>query len=110
MMPRKKSEIEESTIAEQGATEAPAEDSGSGEQVNTAEAVPTDKPKRTSARKPKSTPEAAPAPAADSDVRSRRKVRQGRVVSDKMTQTIVVAIDTAFRHPIYGKTIRRTTK
>jgi small subunit ribosomal protein S17 len=27
-----------------------------------------------------------------------------------MRQTVVVAIETMFRHPLYGKTIRRTTK
>ena len=114
-MPRKKSEIEESTTAEQGITEAAADESGGVEQVNTAEpaaadTAPADKPKRPAARKAKSASETAPPPAAEGEARSRRKIRQGRVVSDKMTQTIVVAIDTAFRHPIYGKTIRRTTK
>jgi len=34
----------------------------------------------------------------------------GRVISDKMDKTVVVAIETMVRHPLYGKTIRRTTK
>ena len=42
--------------------------------------------------------------------RGRRKVRSGLVVSDKMDKTIVVAIETLMRHPLYGKIIRRTTK
>ena len=42
--------------------------------------------------------------------RGRRKVRIGRVVSDKMDKTIVVAVETKVRHPLYGKTINRTTK
>ena len=42
--------------------------------------------------------------------RGRRKVRSGRVVSDKMDQTIVVAIESLVRHPLYGRTVRRTTK
>ncbi len=42
--------------------------------------------------------------------RGRRKTRIGRVVSDKMEQTVVVAIETMVRHPLYGKIIRRTTK
>ena len=42
--------------------------------------------------------------------RSRRKVRSGRVVSDKMDKTVVVAIDTLVRHPLYGRIVRRTTK
>jgi len=34
----------------------------------------------------------------------------GRVVSDKMDQTIAVAIPRVVKHPIYGKYLRRTTK
>ncbi|MEP6754055.1 MAG: 30S ribosomal protein S17 [Chthonomonadales bacterium] len=44
------------------------------------------------------------------EVRGRRKVRQGVVVSDKMNQTVVVAIAQIIRHPLYGKTMRRTKK
>lgn len=39
-----------------------------------------------------------------------RKNRIGKVVSDKMEKTIVVAIETKVRHPLYGKTVNRTTK
>lgn len=42
--------------------------------------------------------------------RARRKVRSGRVVSDKMEKTVVVAVETLVRHPLYGRIIRRTTK
>lgn len=42
--------------------------------------------------------------------RGLRKVRIGKVVSDKMDKTIVVAIETKVRHPLYGKTVNRTTK
>ncbi|MBA1336397.1 MAG: SSU ribosomal protein S17p (S11e) [Firmicutes bacterium] len=42
--------------------------------------------------------------------RGNRKVRIGRVVSDKMEKTIVVAVETIVRHPLYGKSIKRTTK
>jgi len=42
--------------------------------------------------------------------RALRKVRIGKVVSDKMEKTIVVAIETKVRHPLYGKTVNRTTK
>ena len=42
--------------------------------------------------------------------RTMRKTRTGRVVSDKMNKTIVVAVETKVRHPLYGKTINRTTK
>ena len=42
--------------------------------------------------------------------RGNRKTRAGRVVSDKMEKTIVVAVETKVRHPLYGKTMNRTTK
>jgi small subunit ribosomal protein S17 len=42
--------------------------------------------------------------------RRRRKVRTGVVVSDAMDKTIVVRIDRQFRHPLYGKTVRRSSK
>lgn len=34
----------------------------------------------------------------------------GKVVSDKMDKTIVVAIETLVRHPLYGKSIKQTTR
>lgn len=39
-----------------------------------------------------------------------RKTRTGVVVSDKMDKTIVVAIRTRVKHPLYGKIMNRTTK
>ncbi|GFN23038.1 30S ribosomal protein S17 [Thermanaeromonas sp. C210] len=42
--------------------------------------------------------------------RGRRKTRVGRVVSDKMDKTVVVAVESFERHPLLGKTIRRTRK
>ncbi|MBR0341142.1 MAG: 30S ribosomal protein S17 [Oscillospiraceae bacterium] len=42
--------------------------------------------------------------------RNLRKTRIGRVVSDKMDKTIVVAIEDSYRHPLYKKIIRRTVK
>lgn len=38
------------------------------------------------------------------------RTAQGRVVSDKMDKSIVVAIERRVKHPIYGKYITRTTK
>ena len=38
------------------------------------------------------------------------KIRFGRVVSDKMDKTVVVAVETPWRHPLYGKTIKRVVK
>ncbi|WP_029687941.1 30S ribosomal protein S17 [Thermoanaerobacter sp. A7A] len=42
--------------------------------------------------------------------RGHRKVRIGTVVSNKMQKTIVVAVEDRVRHPLYGKTIKRTKK
>ena len=42
--------------------------------------------------------------------RGLRNKKIGRVVSDKMDKTIVVAVETKVRHPLYGKTMNRTTK
>jgi len=42
--------------------------------------------------------------------RNNRKVREGIVVSDKMDKTIVVAVRDKAKHPLYKKTINKTTK
>jgi small subunit ribosomal protein S17 len=42
--------------------------------------------------------------------RGYRKVREGLVVSDKMSKTIVVTVEDRVKHPLYGKVIRRTSK
>lgn len=42
--------------------------------------------------------------------RSLRKTRVGKVVSDKMDKTIVVAIETSVKHSLYNKIVRRTVK
>ena len=48
---------------------------------------------------------------AESGVRSsHRKVREGYVVSDKMTKTVVVEVEDRVKHPLYGKVIRTTRK
>jgi len=41
---------------------------------------------------------------------AKRKTRLGKVISDKMDKTVVVAVDTPRRHPLYKKTIRRIVK
>ncbi|MBA4542348.1 MULTISPECIES: 30S ribosomal protein S17 [Thermoactinomyces] len=41
---------------------------------------------------------------------TRRKVRVGKVVSDKMDKTIVVAVETYKKHPLYGKRVKYTKK
>ncbi len=42
--------------------------------------------------------------------RGMRKTRTGKVVSDKMDKTIVVAIETSVKHKLYKKIIKRTYK
>ena len=42
--------------------------------------------------------------------RAFRKTRVGKVISDKMDKTIVVAVVETFAHPLYKKTVRRTYK
>ena len=42
--------------------------------------------------------------------RNLRKTRTGKVVSDAMDKTIVVAIEDNVKHPKYGKVIKRTMK
>ena len=42
--------------------------------------------------------------------RNLRKTRVGKVVSDKMDKTIVVAIEDNVRHPLYKKIIKNTVK
>jgi len=41
---------------------------------------------------------------------TKRKTRLGFVVSDKMNKTVVVAVETPKRHPLYKKTIKRVVK
>lgn len=42
--------------------------------------------------------------------RNLRKTRTGKVISDKMDKTIVVAIQDNVKHPLYGKIVKRTYK
>ncbi|HTU71097.1 MAG TPA: 30S ribosomal protein S17 [Candidatus Baltobacteraceae bacterium] len=39
-----------------------------------------------------------------------RRVKQGRVASDKMDKTIVVVTETRVPHPTYGKIVRKSTR
>ena len=42
--------------------------------------------------------------------RNLRKTRTGKVVSDKMDKTIVVAVQDNVRHPLYNKIVKKTYK
>ncbi len=39
-----------------------------------------------------------------------KKVYSGKVVSDKMDNTVVVAVTRTFQHPLYKKTVKKITK
>jgi small subunit ribosomal protein S17 len=56
---------------------------------------------------PASSPGAAP---VKTQGRGYRKTREGLVVSDKMDKTVVVAVEDRFKHRIYGKVVRRTSR
>ena len=42
--------------------------------------------------------------------RGRRRVKQGRVASDKMDKTIVVVTETRVPHPVYKKIVRKSVR
>jgi small subunit ribosomal protein S17 len=44
------------------------------------------------------------------DARGRRKMRTGRVVSDSMDKTVIVAVERVVPHPLYGRRIKRTKR
>ena len=47
---------------------------------------------------------------ANTTVQTKRKLKVGRVVSDKMDKTIVVSVERLTRHRLYKRVIRLTTK
>ena len=42
--------------------------------------------------------------------RNERKIRIGKVVSDKMEKTVVVAVERLVQHPLYKKAVKKTVK
>lgn len=46
----------------------------------------------------------------NSTQRNLRKIRTGKVVSDKMDKTVVVAVESNVKHPLYKKIVKRTYK
>ena len=48
--------------------------------------------------------------AAEAADRHARRVKQGRVTSNKMDKTIVVVSETRVPHPVYGKIVRKSVK
>lgn len=43
-------------------------------------------------------------------MKNKRKIRVGTVISDKMDQTVVVAVESTTHHPLYKKTMKRVVK
>ena len=41
---------------------------------------------------------------------NRRRIKQGRVASNKMDKTIVVVAETRVPHPVYGKIMRKSAR
>ena len=39
-----------------------------------------------------------------------KKIYSGKVISNKMDKTVVVAVTRLFQHPVYKKTVKRVTK
>ena len=48
--------------------------------------------------------------SSTAETRKRRKTRVGKVVSDKMQKTVVVAIERRVPHPVYSKMVTRTRR
>lgn len=48
--------------------------------------------------------------AETNETRNSRKMRQGVVVSNKMTKTVVVKIESQIQHALYGKVVLRSTR
>jgi small subunit ribosomal protein S17 len=46
----------------------------------------------------------------NADARSSRRIKQGRVASNKMDKTIVVVSETRVPHPTYGKIVRKSSR
>ncbi len=47
---------------------------------------------------------------AEVGARNSRKVRRGVVASNKMEKTVVITLSRNFQHPLYGKTVRKSSR
>jgi len=91
------------------AAAADAEKALEAVQAEAAAELPSDEPVGAPAA-PSTSAGAAAEPQGAGTRPNRRKVREGIVVSDDMTSTVVVAVIERVRHPRYGKTVQRTKK
>jgi small subunit ribosomal protein S17 len=72
--------------------------------------TPTDEATETTPAPRDTAPASAPAASETSSDRTRRKVRTGVVVSEKMDKTVLVRIDRKVRHRLYKKTVAKSNK
>jgi small subunit ribosomal protein S17 len=108
---------DDETTENDDAAKAAAADAELALETIEAEAA-TELPAGESTEAPESAPATAPAPPAtkaeepaeEGPRPNRRKVREGIVVSDAMTSTVIVAVVERVRHPRYGKTVQRTKR
>jgi small subunit ribosomal protein S17 len=92
------------------AAAADAEQALEAVQAEAAAELPAEEPAATPPPAAATTAATAPEAEAAGPRPNRRKVREGIVVSDAMTSTVVVAVVERVRHPRYGKTVQRTKK
>jgi small subunit ribosomal protein S17 len=109
--------VEQDAVVEEAVVEAAAEEVVEEAVVEEAPAAPVaaapveKKPATFVIKTPAKTEKVAAAEVESDGSRANpRKVREGIVISDKMDQTLVVAVNERVSHPRYGKTVQRTKK
>ena len=103
---------DDEATAQAKAAAADAEQALEAIETEAASELPADDVEAAVPARPAAAQKAAPTPSpAEPEKRlNRRKVREGIVVSDAMTSTVVVAVVDRVRHRKYGKTVQRTKR
>ena len=104
--------VAEEVAAEEVAVEAAAEEVVEEAPAAPVAAAPVEKKPATFVIKTPAKTDKVEAAVVESDGtrENPRKIREGIVISDKMDQTLVVAVNERVSHPRYGKTVQRTKK
>jgi small subunit ribosomal protein S17 len=98
-------------VEAEAATELPAGDASDGtDSTDSADAAASAPAPATAAATATAAPAVKVEEPEDGTRPNRRKVREGIVVSDAMTATVIVAVVERVRHPRYGKTVQRTKR
>lgn len=79
-------------------------------EATSVDATPVDATPETAAPKTATRAKATATSAGAGSDRTRRKIRTGVVVSEKMDKTVLIRIDRKVRHPLYKKTLVRSNK